>query len=289
MDLVIRNATLADGRHGIDIGVAGERIAAVEAGAGARARAKSTPAATWSRRPSSTPISTWTQRSATACRVSTRIRHLARRHRALGRAETAAGAGSADRTGVALLRLGGGARPAGDPHPRRYLRRPAAGRRGPARSEAPGGAVHRPAAGGLPAGRPAAQPGRLRQPEARDRDGRGRGRRHPAFRAHHGAGRGIGAPAVRVRGRQGPARRHALRRDRRPAVAPHRNPGLRDLAPRAAGQGGRLAPDLDAFDGQLLCQQAAAADANRAWRRSRIPSSTSPCRAATTPIRSGAA
>jgi cytosine/adenosine deaminase-related metal-dependent hydrolase len=36
-----------------------------------------------------------------------------------------------------------------------------------------------------------------------------------------------------------------------------------------AGQGDRLAPDLDAFDGQLLCQQAAAADrANRAWRRS---------------------
>jgi cytosine deaminase len=36
MDLVIRNATLADGRRGIDIGVIGTRIAAVEAGLPAR-------------------------------------------------------------------------------------------------------------------------------------------------------------------------------------------------------------------------------------------------------------
>ena len=36
MDLVIRNATLADGRHGIDIGVEGSRIAAVEPGLPAR-------------------------------------------------------------------------------------------------------------------------------------------------------------------------------------------------------------------------------------------------------------
>ena len=34
----------------------------------------------------------------------------------------------------------------------------------------------------------------------------------------------------------------------------------RDPAPGPAGPGGRLAPDLDAFDGQLLCEQAAAAD-----------------------------
>jgi cytosine deaminase len=36
MDLVIRNATLADGRHHIDIGVEGERIVAVETGLAAR-------------------------------------------------------------------------------------------------------------------------------------------------------------------------------------------------------------------------------------------------------------
>nr|GFD57379.1 hypothetical protein [Tanacetum cinerariifolium] len=58
-----------------------------------------------------------------------RIGHAAGGHRAVGRTEAAAGPGSLDRTRAAVLRLGGGARPAGDPHPRRRLRRPAAGGR----------------------------------------------------------------------------------------------------------------------------------------------------------------
>ena len=60
------------------------------------------------------------------------------------------------------------------------------------------------------------------------------------------------AHAVRAGRRARPARRHALRRDRRPAVAPHRDAGLPDAAPRAARPRHRLAPHVDAFDGQLL-------------------------------------
>jgi hypothetical protein len=68
MDLVIRNATLADGRR-VDIAIEGETHRRGRAEAGQRARARSTPAATWSARPSSTPTSTWTPPSATACRA----------------------------------------------------------------------------------------------------------------------------------------------------------------------------------------------------------------------------
>ena len=45
---------------------------------------------------------------------------------------------------------------------------------------------------------------------------------------------------------------HALRRERRPAVAPHRDAGLPHPAPGPAGPRDRLAPDVDALDGQLL-------------------------------------
>ena len=47
---------------------------------------------------------------------------------------------------------------------------------------------------------------------------------------------------------------------RRPAVAPHRDAGLRDAAPRPAGPRDRLALHVDALHGQLLREQAAAAD-----------------------------
>ena len=96
------------------------------------------------------------------------------------------------------------------------------------------------------------------------RHGRRRGRRHPAFRADHGRWRAERCGALRDRGEARPARRHALRRDRRSDVAPYRDAGLRDAAARAAGPGRRLAPHLDAFDGQLLRLEAPAAD-----RRSR--------------------
>ena len=69
MDLVIRNATLPDGRRDIDIAVEHGRIAAVGTRLPVPVRARSTPPATWSRRRSSTRTSTWTPRSATACRA----------------------------------------------------------------------------------------------------------------------------------------------------------------------------------------------------------------------------
>ena len=71
--------------------------------------------------------------------------------------------------------------------PCRRLRRPAARRRGAARGEEAGRALYRPAARRLPAGRllPLAD-GARRTLDARARHGRRRGRRHPAFRAHHG-------------------------------------------------------------------------------------------------------
>ena len=98
------------------------------------------------------------------------------------------------------------------------------------------------------------------------------------------------AHAVRTRRRARPARGHALRRERRPAVAPHRDAGLRDAAPRPARARDRLAPDLDALDGQLLRDQAAAADARGGAARGRQPAdqhhAAGPARHAT---RSGAA
>src|SRR2546427_9083961 len=47
-----------------------------------------------------------------------------------------------------------------------------------------------------------------------------------------------------------PAGGHALRRVRRPAVAPHRNPGLRGAAPGPAGPRDGLALHLHAQHGQ---------------------------------------
>ena len=75
--------------------------------------------------------------------------------------------------------------------------------------------------------------------------------------------------------------RPALRRERRSAVAPRRDARVRGAAARARRARDRLASDLDAFDGQLLRLEAAAADRrSRASTRSPIRSSTSRCRAA---------
>ena len=51
-------------------------------------------------------------------------------------------------------------------------------------------------------------------------------RRHPAFRAHHGRRHALGDRTLRDRGQARPDGRHALRRDRRSAVAPCRAAGL---------------------------------------------------------------
>ena len=57
-----------------------------------------------------------------------------------------------------------------------------------------------------------------------------------------------------------PARGHALRRDRRPAVAPHRDARIPHAAAGPAGPRHRLAPHVDALDGQLLRVEADSAD-----------------------------
>ena len=161
-----------------------------------------------------------------------------------------------------LLRLGGVDGPARHPQPCRHLRRPRCSRveallevqdsRSRPISTCSSSPSRRTASTARPTARENTHP--------RARHGRRRRRRHPAFRAHHGRRHALGDGALRDRRRARPDGRHALRRDRRPAVAPHRDARLRDAAPRPAGPGGRLAPHLDAFDGQLLRLEAAAAD-----------------------------
>ncbi len=103
-------------------------------------------------------------------------------------------------------------------------------------------------------------PGALRQPRARARPGCRGGRRHSALRAHHGRRRGKREAALRAGRAARAARGHALRRDRRPDVAAHRDAGLPHSAARPAGPGQRLAPHVHALDGQLLRVQADSAD-----------------------------
>ena len=198
------------------------------------------------------------------------VRHAARRHRAVGRAQAAAHAGSGRRARAALLRPRGC---------RKACSRSAAmsisATTGStavdalARREAEDRALHRPAARRVPAGRlfPLAQCGA--KPRARARQGHRHGRRHSAFRAHHGGRRALDRGAVRHRGRARADGRHALRRDRRSAVAPHRDARGRNAAARPARPRHRLASHLHAQHGQLLCLEAVAADGGGAGARGR--------------------
>ena len=114
------------------------------------------------------------------------------------------------------------------------------------------------------------QDGYLRSPKrgracssaALDRRRRGRGR-HPAFRAHHGRWRGVGAPAVRARRASAGCGSTCIATKSTIRCRASRNAGGRDGAARHAGAGDRFAPHLDAFDGQLLRQQADPADGAR--------------------------
>ena len=72
MDLIIRGANLPDGRTGIDIGIMGGRIAAVEPHLQAKAaREIDATRAAGDARPSSIRISTWMRRCRSDCRAST--------------------------------------------------------------------------------------------------------------------------------------------------------------------------------------------------------------------------
>ena len=192
-------------------------------------------------------------------------RHAARRHRAVGRAEAAADAGGAGRARAAATATGRWPRGCW-----RSARTSTSATTGCSRSRrcctCANASSPTSTCSSSPSRRTALlrSPDRAGQPEARARHGRRRGRRHPALRAHDGRRRRERAHPVRARRRARPARRHALRRKRRPAVAPRRDAGLPHPAPRPARPRHRLAPDLDALDGQLLRVQAAAADARGA-------------------------
>jgi hypothetical protein len=67
LDLILRNATLADGRRGIDIGVQAGHIEAVEPNLRAEAGQTIDAQGRLPRRRSSTPISTWTRPCRSAC------------------------------------------------------------------------------------------------------------------------------------------------------------------------------------------------------------------------------
>ena len=185
----------------------------------------------------------------------------------MGRVEAAAHRRGGRRACAALLRPCRVARPARHPQPCRYLRRPAHRGRCAARREAEDRALYRPAARRVPAGwvPSLAECGEESRPRARQ--GRRHCRRHSAFRAHDGRRRALHRGAVRHRGRARPDGRHALRRDRRPALAPYRDARRRDAAARPARPRHRLAPHLDAQHGQLLRLEAAAADGGGAGSR----------------------
>jgi hypothetical protein len=149
-----------------------------------------------------------------------------------------------------------------DPLPCRHLRRPrdltrCARASGRARA---GETLSRPATRRLSAGRALPRPKAKRQPDPRARHGRRRGRRHPAFRAHDGRWPRLGN-ASSARSRRNAACRStciATRPTIRCRAISRRSPMRR--SGWAAGARRRLAPDLDAFDGQLLCLEAPAAD-----------------------------
>ena len=121
---------------GVDIAVAGGRIAAIAPAATPRPAASSTPPAAWSRRPSSIRISTWTRRSPTACRASTQSGTLLEGIALWGELKPLLTHEAVMRAGARLLRLGGVAGPARHPQPCRHLRRPPARRRCAARGQA---------------------------------------------------------------------------------------------------------------------------------------------------------
>ncbi|KAG1387679.1 hypothetical protein G6F59_016292 [Rhizopus arrhizus] len=153
LDLILRHCTLPDGRQNIDIGIANGRIVALEPALKAEA----------------------------AQTVDAAGQLVSSPHRAVGRTQAALDAGSAGRTRAGVLRLGGGARPAGYPLACGRLRPAPVGDRSAAACARKGQTLSGPATGGLPAGRRAARAGRAGQPEARARLGCGRGVRHSAL------------------------------------------------------------------------------------------------------------
>ena len=110
------------------------------------------------------------------------------------------------------------------------------------------------------------QDGFYRSPTAREqhhpraRHGRRRGRRHPAFRAHHGGGHALGAALCEIAAERGLLVDMHCDETDDPLSRHIETLASETLRLGLQGRVGRLAPHLDAFDGQLLRLEAAAAD-----------------------------
>ena len=148
-DLIVRNATLPDGRKRQDLAVAAGRIAAIEPHIGAQAKQ------TIERRRLSSVAAVRRLPLPHGCDAvarpapAERLRHLAGGDRAVGRTQASTDAGSRRRARAALLRSRRVAGPSRRAQPCRRLRRSPARGRGPARCEEAGEALSRPAAGRL--------------------------------------------------------------------------------------------------------------------------------------------
>ena len=192
-DLIVRNATLPDGRKSQDVAVAGGRIAAIgpglEADAGETIDARGHLLVAAVRR---LPLPHG--RDAVAGPAAPEpVRHAARRHRAVGRIEAAPHARGGRRAGAALLRPRRLARACSRSAATSTSATTACSRSRRFSTSGSGEALSRPPARRVPAGRLSPLADRRQQSRARARPRRRRRRRHPAFRAHDGRRRGLGA------------------------------------------------------------------------------------------------
>ena len=270
-DLIVRNANLPDGRQGHDIGIRGREIAAVGKGLAAGAAAVIDATGRLVTPPFVDPHfhldATLSLGLPRMNRSGTLLEGIA----LWGELQADRHPRGARRTGAALLRPRRDAGPARHPQPCRHLRPAPRHRRGAARGEA---------SGSRPISTCSSSPSRRTATSARRRGVDALDRALdmgvdvvggiPHFERTMDEGARSVAALCRDRGRPRPAGRHALRRDRRSAVAPYRDAGGRDHPLRAAGPGRRLAPHLDALDGQLLRLQADPAD-RRGRRSTRSP------------------
>jgi cytosine/adenosine deaminase-related metal-dependent hydrolase len=163
------------------------------------------------------------------------------------------------RPGARLLRLGGLDGPARHPQPCRRHRRPPARRRGDARGPAPRRALPRPPARRLPAGRPLPRPGaRANLLRALDMGVDVVGG-IPHFERTMEEGAASVRDLARIAAERGLMSTSTATRPTTRSAATSRRSPPRTL-PRLGLPRGRLAPHLDAFDGQLLRLEADPAD-----------------------------
>ena len=260
-DLIVRNATLPDGRKGQDVAIAAGRIAAIEPAIDGRGGARrSTRADAFSRRPSSIATFIWTRRCRSACRASTSPARCSR----------------ASRSGANSSRI--------SPTKRWRSARCATAISPSRRACSPSAAMSTSATTGCSRSRRCIevkkkvkpyldlqlvafpQDGYFRSPNAARNLERALDLGVdvvggiPHFERTMADGAASRAGPMRDRGAARADGRPALRRERRSDVAPRRDPRLRGAEARPRRARDRIASDLDAFDGQLLCLEAAAAD-----------------------------